>query len=169
MLFRSFGNEINTDVPATDHVIYERGVRVRRGPGTQVLARVVEPYFERAWDQFCSHGQTPNQLQASRYPAAVRKGNVVTILYPIFKAYANVLKARDKGAIEVKSKALADASAGLAQKVYEEAQSAEGAASSGAPSGRRRSAAAPAPTTSSSSCRSVTTTATRPSATPSTR
>ncbi len=83
-----FGNEINTDVPATDHVIYERGVRVRRGPGTQVLARVVEPYFERAWDQFCSHGQTPNQLQASRYPAAVRKGNVVTILYPIFKAYA---------------------------------------------------------------------------------
>jgi len=82
-----FGKEISQDVPATAHVMYERGVRVRPLRGTQVLAKVVEPYFERTWDHFCSHFQTPNLPQASRYPAAVRKGNVITIPYPIFKAF----------------------------------------------------------------------------------
>ncbi len=44
----------------TDHVMYERGVRARPAAGSQMLAEVVEPYFERAWDHFSSHQQTPS-------------------------------------------------------------------------------------------------------------
>jgi hypothetical protein len=55
-----FAREISRDVPPTDHVMYERGVRVTASRGTRKLARIVEPYFERAWDHFSSHFQTPS-------------------------------------------------------------------------------------------------------------
>ncbi|MCY3020491.1 MAG: beta-galactosidase, partial [Planctomycetota bacterium] len=52
------------------------------------LARVVEPYFDRSWRHFSSHNQTPHD-RLSRYSAAVRKGRVAYIAYPIFSAFAN--------------------------------------------------------------------------------
>jgi hypothetical protein len=71
----------------TDHVMYERGWRLEPRTGAQGLARIVEPYFERAWDHFSSHFQTPGD-QLSPYVAAVRKGRVVTCAFPVFQAYA---------------------------------------------------------------------------------
>ncbi len=82
-----FGKEIADDVPPTDHVMYERGVRVTANAGAEVLARVVEPYFERTWEHFSSHFQTPGQ-KVTRYAVAVKKGNVAYISYPIFGAYS---------------------------------------------------------------------------------
>lgn len=73
----------------TNHVMYERGWRVRPAAGATVLARVVEPYFERTWRRFCSHFQTPYRPEVSPYAAAIQKGNIITIPYPIFKAYAS--------------------------------------------------------------------------------
>jgi hypothetical protein len=81
-----FGREINKDIPPTDHVMYERGTRVRAAKGTRVLARVVEPYFERAWDHFSSHFQTPPD-RVTQYAAATIKGRAAYISYPIFKAF----------------------------------------------------------------------------------
>ena len=71
----------------TDHVMYERGWRLKPGRGAGALGRVVEPYFERTWDRFCSHFQTPGR-RLSPYVAAVQKGRVVTCAFPVFKAYA---------------------------------------------------------------------------------
>jgi hypothetical protein len=82
-----FGKRIAAGVPASDHVMYERGIRVVPGKGTEVLARVVEPYFERTWDHFSSHKQTPGST-VSRYAAATLRGRVAYISYPIFAAYA---------------------------------------------------------------------------------
>jgi hypothetical protein len=48
---------------------------------------VVEPYFERAWDHFSSHRQTPPD-RLTRYAAAVQRKNVAFISYPIFSAFA---------------------------------------------------------------------------------
>ncbi len=73
-------------VPRTDHVMYERGLRITAKKGADVLARVVEPYFDRDYHHFCSHAQTPTD-KLSRYAAAAQRGNVITIAYPIFKAY----------------------------------------------------------------------------------
>jgi hypothetical protein len=81
-----FGKEIGTDVPPTDHVMYEKGLRVTPAHGATVLARVVEPYFDRTWDHFSSHNQTPGD-RVSRYAAAVRKGRVAYVPFPIFGAF----------------------------------------------------------------------------------
>src|SRR5688572_1992377 len=82
-----FGKEIDTDVPPTDHVMYERGVRVTPSAGATALARVVEPYFDRSWRHFSSHFQTPPD-KLSKYAAAVQKGRVAHVAYPIFTAIA---------------------------------------------------------------------------------
>jgi hypothetical protein len=73
-------------LPPTDHVMYERGLRVAPARGAEVLARVVEPYFERSWRHFSSHNQTP-PARLTNYPAALVKGRVAYIPYPIFSMY----------------------------------------------------------------------------------
>jgi len=82
-----FGRQIAADVPPGDHVMYDRGVRATPARGASMLARVVEPYFERAWNHFCSHKQTPGD-RPSRYAAAVLNGRAAYICYPIFSAFA---------------------------------------------------------------------------------
>jgi hypothetical protein len=82
-----FGKEIGRGAPATDHVMYERTVRMRPRSGAQVLARVVEPYFDRSWRHFSSHRQTPPRTTPSAWAAVIRKGRVISIGCPIFRAY----------------------------------------------------------------------------------
>jgi hypothetical protein len=82
-----FGEAVSEGVPETDHVVYEAGVRARPLPGVQVLATVVEPYFERTWDHFCSHNQTPS-ADESTYLAASLHGNVAYISFPVFSLFA---------------------------------------------------------------------------------
>ena len=83
-----FGREIATDVPPSDHVMYETGVRVTATRGATTLAKVVEPYFERSWKHFSSHAQTPGD-KPSRFAAAVQNGERIGyISSPIFTAYA---------------------------------------------------------------------------------
>ncbi|MEO6436215.1 MAG: beta-galactosidase trimerization domain-containing protein, partial [Tepidisphaeraceae bacterium] len=85
-----FSRELSTDVPPSDHVMYERGVRVTAKAGAAggaTLAKVVEPYFDRSWKHFSSHFQTPAD-RVSRFAAAVQRGNVGYISYPIFTAHA---------------------------------------------------------------------------------
>ena len=69
-----------------DHVLYERGLRVKPARGAERLAQVVEPYFDRNWRHFCSHFQTPPS-RATRHPAALVKGRVAYIPYPLFGMY----------------------------------------------------------------------------------
>jgi len=81
------GDAVGAGVPRTDHVMYERGWRMIPAAGATTLAKVVEPYFDRNYQHFSSHAQTPPMKQASKYAAAIRNGQVITIAYPIFKAY----------------------------------------------------------------------------------
>jgi hypothetical protein len=83
-----FGKEISREVPPSDHVMYETGVRVTPNAGTTSLARVVEPYFDRSWKHFSSHFQTPAD-KLTKYSAATQKGRVAYIAYPIFTAFSS--------------------------------------------------------------------------------
>ena len=74
-------------IAAADHVMYERGLRLQPTAGAKGFVKVVEPYFDRNWRHFSSHNQTP-PARVSRYVAAVQKGRIVTVAFPIFKAYA---------------------------------------------------------------------------------
>ena len=77
-------------LPAAPHVIYERGMAVRPLKGTQVLADVIAPYFERTWEHFCSHRQTPpTHDQSAGYPGITMNaaGNVIYLAHPLFTGY----------------------------------------------------------------------------------
>ncbi len=82
-----FGSAVAKDVPPTDHVMYDRGVLVKATKGAKTVATMVDPYFERAWDHFCSHNQTPGDRQ-SPYAAAVLTKSTAYVAYPIFGAFA---------------------------------------------------------------------------------
>jgi hypothetical protein len=70
---------------AADYAMYERGKRIEAAEA-QVLARVVHPYFERAWNHFMSHQQAAPDRESGE-AAIVRKGNVIYFSHPIFRAY----------------------------------------------------------------------------------
>lgn len=82
-----FGKEIALDVPPGDHVMYETAVRVIPVKSTAAVARVVEPYFERTWEHFSSHFQTPGD-KLTKYAAATLNHRSAYIAAPIFGAYA---------------------------------------------------------------------------------
>jgi len=77
------GESLGAGVPTSQHVLYERGVEVEAVPGAETLAEVWWPYFDRTWEHFCSHNQTPPD-KASGLPAVVRKGRVIYFTHPIF-------------------------------------------------------------------------------------
>jgi hypothetical protein len=62
-------------------------VRVRPAKGGRALATVVEPYFERAWNHFSSHAQTPTD-RVSKYALAVVKDRIAYIAAPAFGSFA---------------------------------------------------------------------------------
>jgi hypothetical protein len=78
---------LKNDELKTDHVIYESGVRVIPARGSTVIAGIVEPYFERSWDHFSSHFQTPPD-RLSEFAAATIHGGTAYINFPIFGSFA---------------------------------------------------------------------------------
>jgi hypothetical protein len=86
--YMRFGREILRGLPPGDHVMYDRSIRVRSRRGARSLATIVEPYFERAWDHFSSHFQTPPD-RTSHFAGAVQNKNAGYIAWPIFSSYAN--------------------------------------------------------------------------------
>lgn len=81
-----FGSDVSADVPPSDHVLYDRGLRVK-ATSAKAVAHFVEPYFNRTWQHFSSHQQTPGNT-VSEFAAATLHGKVAYISFPIFAAYA---------------------------------------------------------------------------------
>jgi len=76
-------------VPPMDYVTYVQGVEATAIDGAEVLAGVVNPYFNRGYYKFCSHRQTPPDGNATEFAAIARKGNIVYIANPLFTDYAS--------------------------------------------------------------------------------
>lgn len=77
---------IDKDIEPAEYVMYERGTKIQPKDGTQVLVETYQPYFNRTWEHFSSHAQTPPDRK-SIYPAVTKRQNVIYISYPIFRAY----------------------------------------------------------------------------------
>jgi hypothetical protein len=77
---------IGQGLPPTEHVMYAKGVEVEAEPGSEVLAQVMASYFDRTWERFCSHRQTPSSGRPD-YPAIVRRGRAIYFAHPIFGLY----------------------------------------------------------------------------------
>ncbi len=67
-------------------VIYGGAWDVVPGEGAQVLARRARPYFNRAWDHFCSHQHTPDEGEVE-FAGAVLSEHAAYFAHPIFRAY----------------------------------------------------------------------------------
>lgn len=76
---------ISAGLVASPILVYRTAAQVRATDG-EVLADTHEPIFNRTYGRFCSHRHSPPQLAPAR-PAVVRKGNVIHISQPIFRAY----------------------------------------------------------------------------------
>jgi len=80
---------IGRGLPETEHVMYIRGMDVEAVPGAEVLVDKVPSYFDRTYQHFCSHRQTPSSGQAGG-PAVVKNGQAIYFANPIFTEYNGV-------------------------------------------------------------------------------
>ncbi len=84
--YLDLGPVLGKGEPESQFVFYEASACVKAIPGSESLGRLVDTYFNRAYDHFCSHNQTPYSNRSS-YPIAVRKGRVAYLAPEVFKAY----------------------------------------------------------------------------------
>jgi hypothetical protein len=80
---------------ATEHAAYLRGMDVEALPSATVLVDKVQPYFDRTWEHFCSHRQTPSSGQLGG-PAVVRQGQAIYFAHPLFTEYQTLAPRWDK-------------------------------------------------------------------------
>ncbi len=73
-------------IPATKHALYEPGLNVRPHANAEILADLWHPYFNRAWNHFCSHSHTPCD-RPSDWPGVVQRGRVIYFAHPLFGMY----------------------------------------------------------------------------------
>ena len=90
----------------TDHVQYLGGALVevaaaqKEAAAVEVLAKVTEPYFNREWDHFCSHLQTP-PAKKTQYPEMLFNGsNMVYFAAKKFACYNNFASHVDRNMVE---------------------------------------------------------------------
>lgn len=77
---------LTPEAPEGEHVIYSRGLQIDPAPEAERLAEVWQPYFNRAWDHFCSHRHTPVD-RPSGFPAAIQTGRCIYFCHPLFQEY----------------------------------------------------------------------------------
>ncbi|MCC6859373.1 MAG: alpha-L-fucosidase [Bryobacterales bacterium] len=73
-------------IPDMVHEMYETGSAVKVQPGTTLLARVWEGYFDKDYRHF--HVEQTPYARPSDYAAAAQRGRIVYFAVPIFRAYA---------------------------------------------------------------------------------
>jgi hypothetical protein len=77
---------IGKNIVTSPFLNYESGLLVKPTTGT-VLANIREPYFNRTYEKYSGHRETPYKLEDSQYPAVVRNGNVVFFTHHLDKLY----------------------------------------------------------------------------------
>ncbi len=73
-----------------DHVVYDPTLRVQPiDAAAEVLAGLVEPYFDRTWAHFSGHEYTPPSLGDPVWPALVQSGSTIVSAIPLFELIGN--------------------------------------------------------------------------------
>jgi hypothetical protein len=78
----------NEDIDRMVQFTYVPGSMVKAGPQSTQLARIWKAYFDRTYEHFSSHHQTPFD-QPTDQAAVVERGSILYISFPVFESYAN--------------------------------------------------------------------------------
>ena len=80
------GAELSTPWVRGPLVVHGGAYNVAASEGWETLATRRDPYFNRAWNHFCSHQHTPDE-KASAFAAAFSNGQIVYFAHAIFTQY----------------------------------------------------------------------------------
>ncbi len=78
--------EIGRGFAPTEHAMYIRGLEVAAADDADVLAEITLAVFDRTYQHFCSHRQSPSSGTTAG-AAIVRRGQVIYISSPLFTQY----------------------------------------------------------------------------------
>ncbi|MFT3784873.1 MAG: alpha-L-fucosidase [Tepidisphaeraceae bacterium] len=86
-VFLRYDASVVTGLFDVDHVLYEPTLKLTPSSGASGLAQIVEPYFDRRWDHFCGHNQTPGAWATESFATTV--GNAGAAFgFDLFGQYA---------------------------------------------------------------------------------
>jgi hypothetical protein len=81
-------NGVSEDIDRMVQFTYVPGSMVKAGPQSTELARIWKAYFDRTYEHFSSHHQTPFDRPTDQ-AAVVERGSILYILFPVFESYAD--------------------------------------------------------------------------------
>ena len=84
--FTSISETIGYDIVKTPFVNYDSAIRVKLTDG-KPLGMIREPYFNRTYEKYSSHRETPYKLEDSSFPSAVKKNNIIFFTHSLDKLY----------------------------------------------------------------------------------
>ncbi|MCK5844447.1 MAG: alpha-L-fucosidase [Victivallales bacterium] len=79
-------SEVDTRMPDMPLTYYGNGIAMEKRNGTETLAEIISPYYNRHWDGEHGFYYAPPDKETG-YPAATRNGGVVHFSHPVFMAY----------------------------------------------------------------------------------
>ncbi|MDB5327595.1 MAG: hypothetical protein JWM57_3164 [Phycisphaerales bacterium] len=85
--FFRYDRKLIPDAERSDVVLYDGTLRLAPTAAAASPAVIVEPYFQRSWDHFSGHGQTPPATVTDRVPATFTD-QAAAIGFDLFGAYA---------------------------------------------------------------------------------
>lgn len=74
------------DLQPTEYVMYRQGTLVEKTASGFVLEMAVRPVFNRTWEHFCSHMQSPSSGEKA-YPAVVQTARSLYFTHPLFTIF----------------------------------------------------------------------------------
>ncbi|MDD5351088.1 MAG: beta-galactosidase trimerization domain-containing protein [Chthoniobacteraceae bacterium] len=73
----------------TPLLMYAASQRIQATTG-ESLGQIFDPYFNRTYQHFCSHRNTPFRPEPSGFDAGVRHGGLVYLAHPVFTLYRGI-------------------------------------------------------------------------------
>ena len=77
---------LGQNLPETEFVMYQKGLKVSLRKDAQELLKTNVPYNNRTWDHYCSHRHFPSTGHYG-YPAAAGNEHVIYFAHPVFGTY----------------------------------------------------------------------------------
>ena len=81
------GDKLSANLPKAPFLNYTPALKVEPNDGTEVLAAIREPYFNRTLSHYSSHKNTPFKLTNADHPAVIRNGNIAYIASDLAEMY----------------------------------------------------------------------------------